>query len=240
MSSLLQKLAVSVATVLLLASCGDSGDSGDSPAGESGSGSDPSSSAPSEGSGDGGADSPEGSDGSDGDGSDGEGTVAREAFCDRIDPTQVADLLGIDEAQVIADYAPGDEIPTGTDAAPIVSPSWTCTVGTTDGGSVGATWNVGDTDATPKDVVAALQRQSLALGKDSCSDAEDDVLGPDTRAIDCGGTVGGTSFTLAARSAVVDGTQLDCSIASTRGDDLEVLVAAIPEICGLFVDVVVQ
>lgn len=235
MPSLLQKLALAAATALLLASCGDSDDSGDSPGSEPGGGGDASSSAPNEESTD---DSTDPADGSEA--PDAGGTVAREAFCDRIDPARVAGLLDLDEAQVIADYAPGDEIPTGTDTAPIVSPSWTCTIGTTDGGSIGATWNVGDADATTQDVEGNLQRQSLALGKDSCSDSDDDVLGPDTRGIDCGGTVNGTSFTLAARSAVVDGTQLDCSIASTGGDDLDELVAAIPEACGLFVDTVVQ
>ena len=238
MPILARKVALVAATLFLLAACGDSDDSGDQSGDEPSGGGGVSSSAPSDGPTDAGTDSPEESDGSEA--PDGRGTVAREAFCDRIDPARVAELLDLDAAQVIADYAPGDEIPTGTDTAPVVSPSWTCTIGTTDGGSIGATWNVGDADATAQDAAVTLQRQSLALGKDSCTDSDDDVLGPDTRGIDCGGTVNGTSFTLAARSTVVDGTQLDCSIASTGGDDLDELVAAIPEACGLFVETVVQ
>ena len=229
MSSLRHPLAL-VAAVLLLASCGGSEDSDDTSKPEAGATTGSSSVAPT----DDATESPEGSGGAEA------GTVARAAFCDDIDPAAVADLLDIDEAEVIADYEPGDEIPAGDGVAPVVAPYWTCTIGTTSGAAIGATWNVGNVDAQPADAQTNLERQTIALGSDGCADVEDETLGAGTRGIDCEGDAGGTRFVLAARSVVVDGTQLDCSIASTGDDELATIVAAVPEVCGLFRDLVVR
>lgn len=241
MSSLPPKLALATATVLLLVSCGDTDPpdpSGDSSTPESTASSGAAEESPSAGSTADPNDRSSASPAETGTPAPG-GAVTRGEFCGDLDPTQVGEILGISGAEVIGSYAPGDEIPSGTDGAPIVSPHWTCTIGTTTDNAIGATWNVGSSDATSKEMSANLRRQSATLGAENCSSVTDETLGSDTRGIDCSRTFDGTAIALAARSNLVDGTQIDCSIASTGRGDLDALVEALPEVCDLFYDVVV-
>jgi hypothetical protein len=236
MTPFLRRLALAAASALLLASCGDSDDPDDASAPEPADvSSETSGAAPTD-------DATEGTDGTPSKGTDKAdtgGAVTRDKFCSGIDPQQVSDLIGVDDLAVIGDYAPGDEISGGAGAAPTVSQTWTCTIGQ-QSGSIGVTFNIGNFEAKPKDGGAALTNLSGVLGAENCAAVDDEALGSGTSGIDCSGTISGTGFAMAARSVVVDGTELDCQLASSGSEDIESLSRAAPEVCALFLDAVVK
>lgn len=222
MTSLLRRLVLASAALLLLASCGDSNspdESGDAPAptptvSGSGSGSTPPSRDP---------DKSEKPDATDDTGATGE-RVARERFCPDLDPGEIGSKLGLDGLEVVVDTEPGQG----------GSQYWTCTIGQSTGTSVGVTLNILDAAADPSSVAATLNSFSTSLGPENCTDVGDEALGPGTRGVDCSGTSSGTGFTMVARAVVVGGTQIECLLASYGPDDLANLQRSAPDICALF------
>ncbi|GAA1511656.1 hypothetical protein [Nocardioides humi] len=235
----LPRIALAAAALLLLAGCGGADDPGEPP-GSAGTASAPPSAGPSTTAST--SDGPASTGGSAATGAaedDGSTTVARARFCQGIDPADVADVLGTDRLEVMADHAPGDAA-SAQPGAPSVSPAWTCTIGTTADGGIGVTWSIAQAEVKAAEARATVGNLAGILGEEHCADVADDALGARTRGVDCAGSVGGTSFALAARSVVVDRTLLDCQLASAREGDIERLSAAAPRVCALFRDLVVR
>jgi hypothetical protein len=168
-------------------------------------------------------------------------SVTREPFCDAIDPSSVADILGLDEGEVLADVKPGDEIKVDPSKPGVASQEWTCTIGQSDDSSIAATWTIRDAAAGSNDPKARMKALRGTLGAKNCEGVDDQALGEGTQGVDCSAAAASSTigFTIAARAVVIDGTQLECYIASTDPENLPDLTAAAPEICGMFFDVVV-
>lgn len=229
--------AVAATTLLLLTSCGsDDPDDGDSTPSSSASATDEST-----------GDAPDATDteGSEpeGNGKDDGRTVARAPFCDALDPDQVGDLLGLDDLSVVDQQEPGQEITPIPGGTPVQAESWSCTIGRNAMPPLGITWNVGGGEAEPDDAEAVIASATGGLDPANCTQVTDRTLGKRTRGVDCAGSTdqaGVEGFTLVARAAVVDGALLECMLASVSQDDLATFRDAAPQVCGLFLDQVVD
>lgn len=161
--------------------------------------------------------------------------VRKQRYCSDIDPGSVAEVLDLEEAEILVDREPEA-------GAPQV---WTCTIGQPTGGLTGVTGTLHDGRARKADLAETLKDERAAFGSENCEAADDEAMGAGTRGIDCRREGSGTDsstigFAAVSRARIVDDTLLECLIASASADDLAELVAAPPEACALFLEVVVE